>query len=454
MTDYAAAEAVSKPSDKEGPDTTDSRKNLVLLTIDSLRADCCGFMGCEWDTTPTLDKLAADSVVYENAFAPGPRTPSSMSVAFTGRFNKPSEFSWGDWGHRHGRISSHLSRHRTLPERLQAEGYTTVGITANPWTHYTDFDTGFDHFVEITGDEIITKGWWNAPFLSIADTVMKRTGALGSGQWNLTKDWLVQWSHYYETILNAVSKASEPYFLWVFLLDPHQPYLAPRQHRQETSFPEMYYSNFREMNGNQSDGNVSGILQRSLKRAYRDAIRSTDDFVNNLLEDIDGDPAIIVHSDHGEAFGEHENWGHPSELYEENLHVPLLVYNGTQTGRVSTPISLRTLPELASEVATKERYDPEAFTREYVLATTEGIEKRALRGSRWKLITDGETDYVYDFHRDKHESINRSEDYPELTASLRRLLDWKWQHAAEQVSIAEAVGDLRSKETTVVGREG
>lgn len=436
------ADAGNGPVDAIELTDTKPLRNVVLVSIDSLRADHCGFMGCEWDTTPSIDRLAENSIVFENAITPGPRTPSSMPVAFTGRFNRPSAFSWGEWDHRYARISAHLRRHQTIAERLRAVGYTTVGVTVNPWTHNTDFDIGFDHFIEITGDAVTAKGRLNAPLLTGVDSILTRTRNAKNNQWRLTKDWLVQWTHYYETILEALEDITEPYFLWTFILDPHQPYLAPRRYRQETTFPEMYYANFREMTGNQSEGDLSPFLQTRLKRSYRDAIRSTDGFIERLLGDLEGNPAVIIHSDHGDALGEHGNWGHPSELYEENLHVPLLVYDGKRVGRVSAPVSLQSLPDLTLMIATHERYAPEDITEPYVLVATEGIEKRALRGRRWKLITDGETEAVFDLCNDPTESIDRSADYPDITADLRRLLVHKWRHASEQVTVTEAAEKL------------
>lgn len=425
------------------PHGRSSLENIALISIDSLRADHCSFMRRERNTTPTLDRLAADGLVFENAIAPGPRTPSSMPVAFTGQFNEPSTFSYGDWGHRYGRISEHLHRYRTLPERLQAAGYTTVGVTLNPWTQQTAFDTGFDRFVEVTGETVTENG--DAPALSVLDSVMGKTGLGKRIDWRLTKDWFVQWTDYYETIIESLDGVSEPYFLWVFSLDSHQPYLAPAKYRTESSRFGMYYANVRESIGSSAQEDVPDSVQSRLKRAYRDAVRSADGFVDELVEDLTGDPAVIVHSDHGEAFGEHGYWGHPSKLYEENIHVPIVVSNGLVRGRVSAPVSLQCLPDLVAAVSSGEIFDPETFTRKYVMAATEGLGSAALRGNRWKYIIDDGDEEVYDLRDDPMETTDLSEIHPELTTRLGQLLTHKRYSADEQTQVAKAVQALEER---------
>lgn len=440
MMERSDSESVIDDRGGLGSETNGSPENVVLISIDSLRADHCGFLDSGRNITPTLDRLAENGVVFENAIAPGPRTPSSMPVAFTGRFNEPAAFSGSDWERRYGRISEHLRRHETLPERLQAAGYTTVGVTLNPWTQGTDFDTGFDRFVEVTGNMVMGNG--NAPLLSALDTVIDATGAGERVDWDPTKDWLVQWPHYYETILEAVESVSEPYFLWVFSLDPHQPYLAPREYRTDSSLLGMYYANLRESAGDSSQGDVPGSVQERLKRAYRDAVRSADGFVGDLLDGLSGDPAVVVHSDHGEALGEHGHWGHPSELYEEHIRVPLVVSNGERRDRVSTPVSLRCLAELVPAVASGHSFDPASLAREHVLVATEGLEEFALRGRRWKYISRTDTEEVYDLRNDPGETTDLSDEFPEVTNGLRQLLARRRASASEELAIAKAAQEL------------
>jgi arylsulfatase len=415
-------------------------RNLVLVTIDSLRADHCGFMGCEYDTTPTLDRLARDGIVFENAIAPGPRTPSSMPVAFTGRFGRQNEVPWGDWNKRWNRIADHLRRHRTLAERLQARGYTTIGVTVNPWTQTTGFDVGFDRFLELQGADVIKNGGVNGLPFQALDCLLDRTELGREYQWDRARHWFVQWPHYYDRLLDLVREAEQPYFLWVFILDPHQPYLAPRTHRAETSLASMYYANVRQ----RIVGSTTALSSRTrtwLERSYRDGIRSADGFVAALEDDMAADdPIFVIHADHGEAFGEHGTYGHEEQLYGENLHVPLIV-SGVGSQTVQDPVSLRSLPALLERLGTDNPLRPERFTRESVTAATEGVnaQARAVRGRRWKYIVDGADRQLYDLDADPTETENLIDDRPRLAEQLHDLLEARRVHDIETGAIVRAL---------------
>lgn len=113
----------------------DSKRNLVLVTVDSLRADHCGFVNEASELTPTIDRLAEEGIAYTQAIAPGPRTPSSVPVMFTGEFMSDDEgWTMADWQGRQQRIAQHMNRFQHLSERLQRRGYETAAFTANPWT--------------------------------------------------------------------------------------------------------------------------------------------------------------------------------------------------------------------------------------------------------------------------------------------------------------------------------
>ena len=102
----------------------DDSRNIVMVTADSLRADHCGFVDSESSLTPTIDRLAEEGVSYSEAIAPGPRTPSSVPVLFTGEFMTDHEsWSMADWQGRQSRIGRHMERFTHLSERLQRRGY-------------------------------------------------------------------------------------------------------------------------------------------------------------------------------------------------------------------------------------------------------------------------------------------------------------------------------------------
>jgi len=407
------------------------------VTVDSLRADHCGFNGGDPGLTPTLDDLAEDGLVFEKAFAPGPRTPSSMPVLMTGEFPsaQTGEFSWRS---RWDRIRKHLGTHRTVAERLRDRGYTTVGVTTNPWTHGTGFENGFDHFVELTADDMEDP----SPVFRLLERGMQFRGLADRYSWHNKREWFVRWQNQYENILDAieVARKNEPYFLWVFLLDSHQPYMISRKHRVDCNAFDMYFGAFQEFWHN-GESLPEGTLDR-LHRAYRDSVRSTDEFVGRLHENLaEDDPLLVFHSDHGEAFDEHGTYGHERELYEENLRVPLLVHGSNQHSRVRDLVSLRALPELLSQLAENGEVDPAGLTREFVFAATEDTDTWAVRNDRWKYIQNGETEQLFDLDTDEREQENVAEDIAAVSESLRRLVGTVRSASAEKDRIGRAVAD-------------
>lgn len=422
--------------------------NIVLVTIDSLRADHCGFLGSEYNLTPTLDRLAERGVIYEQAIAPGPRTPSSMPVIFTGEHVQQRNLGVyqnydqksSRWMERQARIRRHLERFRPIPERLHELGYETGAITANPWTTAnTHFDAGFDVFHAVQETDAISPD--SLPIASKISRVLDSD----------VGEWVLTWPDYYDLVHECRKDLSDPYFLWVFLLDPHQPYLTPRRYREENTALEMYYANLRY---NRLHGYTEGVpnhLDARLQRAYRDTIRSVDSFVDRLWTDLsDDDPALVVHSDHGEAFQEHGAYGHRPQLYRENVHVPLLIANTEYTERIAEPSPLQDLPSAILQLArSEEPFDPRSLTSPFVVSQTEERERVSLRSESWSYITaDADfEDYLYDFQprelyfltEDSNERWNLVERREDVTALCQSVLSVHTQHQAECAAISRSV---------------
>lgn len=283
-------------------------------------------------------------------------------------------------GERRKRLRQHLTRYGTLAERLHEQGYSTAGITANPWTSRdTAFHRGFDEFYAAGDDPVIRRD-------DLFTTVFSRLS-------DSSVDWLLRWTDFYGVVERARRSLTEPYFLWVFLLDPHQPYFAPRQYRVENTALEMYYSNIRYNYNTNPFDRLSKHLHARLARAYRDACRSVDGFVRTLTTDLqDDDPVLVVHADHGEAFHEHGTYGHRPVLYEENIHVPFLIHNSGRQDRIEDQVTLRRLPEIVSSLAdSSAAFEPQSVTDEFVISTTEEGERISIRNEEWKYIRDGES---------------------------------------------------------------
>lgn len=411
-------------------------RNVVLVTIDSLRADHCGFMGYGAETTPTLDEMARNGVDFETAIAPGPSTYESMPAIFTGRHMSSYPTGEDDTLDNRGRLIQLNSRRQTIPERFAEAGYTTAAFSTNPYTaSHTNFARGFDSYEDFLGgrEGRLMRAASELPVAS----ELKHLVTLIRGD-RASKPW----QGYYDAIQTWVDQATEPYFLWLFLLDPHTPYLSNDDYRPGSRL-EMYYHNWK-LWADKKWGVDFEPDRQALIDLYDATIRSTDTFLSQLRSDVGGDPVIAVHADHGEAFGEHGTYGHEPELYQENLHVPLVVSN-VPAASVDEPISVGAVPEmLCSIAADPTEFDPTAYTTSHVISRTEMGDKWAVYDGRWKYIvdTDSASEALYDTAADPNETRNVIADNPEQRGVCKQRLERHRSHQTEKRLIASGVEQL------------
>ena len=417
-----------------------------MVTADCLRADHCGFLNPDSSLTPTIDRLAENGVAFSQAIAPGPRTPSSVPVTFTGEFMADDDdWSMADWQGRQARIKRHMDRFTHLSEQLQRQGYETATFTTNPWTtRESSFHHGFDDFNEVSADspDVSSKHLSDSTLFKLMDASIDSVPG-DPGGWSSKKEWFSQWPGYFELIEERIDSLSEPFFLWVFILDSHQPYITPRQYREELSSVEMYYSIMRYWYGESSDGEIPDRAAELIRGAYRDAVRSVDGFVTELSAAVEEhDPVTVLFADHGEALGEHGNFGHEQTLYEENLRVPLFVHNAGTTATVDDQLPIRSLPELLTDLTTPEEFNPHAHTRPFVFSQTEANRTHSVRTSRWKLISSPDELQLFDLQADSEETTNVSERYPAVTDTLADVLEAHEATQREKGVVGDAAGEL------------
>jgi len=402
-------------------------RNVVLVTVDSLRADHCSFAGYERETTPTLDVMAREGVVFENAVAPGPTTPESMPAVFTGEY--PSRSADGDeLTSAQRRIRNHLLTRDTLTEKLSRRGYATGAFTPNPWTsRYFGFDAGFDRFEDFMGEDL-SSPIWNRMLESGGSTALAATRLLLS--WMQRENVFKPWRAFYDDVVSWAQQAQEPYFLWVFLLDVHFPYLAGSDYRTQSRW-RAYEANLRLYLEDQHTP-YSDRVHDQLVTAYDDSIRYTDAFFERLRADLD-DAAVVVHGDHGEAFGEHGTYTHQHQLYRENLRVPLVV-SGVPSGRVAEPVSLRAVPELITGIAETGSVPDVGETFVTSKTETDDGETVAVEGSRVKYVRNGADGRLFDLDRGEHSELSDDR----LESLCRRVLARHDASTREQRAIGES----------------
>jgi arylsulfatase A-like enzyme len=297
------------------PPAADDAPNVVLLVIDTLRADHLSSYGYTRATSPAIDRLARDGVLFENAFATSSWTPVSHASIFTGRYGFEHGVEWNST------LGPDLP---TLAERLKSEGYRTAAFSGNrSWvTKSMGFDRGFIRFEE--------------SFHSVADAVFRTL--FGRKLLDLVlvpQDRVVDYpgrrdaSSIRRGIVRWASENSEtPFFVFANIFDAHSPYLPPepfrgRFSRQPRDLPAIRYMSRRRTPLRPDE------IQRELD-AYDESIAYVDDQVRLLLEEIELLPTprrtlIILTSDHGEFFGEHGLIEHRNALYREGIRVPLIL---------------------------------------------------------------------------------------------------------------------------------
>jgi len=376
-----------------------TQPNIVLVTVDSLRADHCSYMGYDEETTPTLDAMAAEGASFTSAVAPGPSTPESMPAVFTERY-PTTPIDPADVGQARARTRRHMIARETLPERLSRRGYATAGFTPNPYTsRQFGFDTGFDYFEDFDDIGIRTAGDGLLQRLSPTSDAAQAARMLE----NLLRreEVFKPWDAYVDDVTAWIAAADRPYFLWVHVMDPHVPYMAPREYRR-LGWWQTFRANVSFWRGDKEAGLDPAVLDR-LRTAYDDTVRYTDAFLERLQSVTDRNTSLLVHGDHGEAFGEHGTYGHEPYLYEENVHVPLVV-SGVPSTTVEQPVSLRAVPSLAVQLADG-TWEPAAAGSAFAVSRTADSDRVALRGRRLKYIRSPGGPELYDLSRGERDQL-------------------------------------------------
>src|SRR6266436_1547030 len=247
--------------------------SVILITLDTVRADRMGFLGSKYGATPQLDALASQSVVFEHAYSQAPITPVSHATILTGTY--PQYHGIRNFG---DRLPPSVP---FLPEILHAQGYHTgafVGsIILDPKNGFASgFERGFD---------VYNAGFHRQKPGERREASMQRRGEVTLG---FALEWLGQ-------------QKGSPFFLWFHLWDAHDPYNPPEPFRSR--FPGAPY--------NGSIAYVDATVGRLL-----DYLRNQGLYDNAL---------IAVAADHGESLGDHGELTHSIFLYDATIHVPLLL---------------------------------------------------------------------------------------------------------------------------------
>ncbi|MEF8842838.1 MAG: sulfatase [Haloarculaceae archaeon] len=449
--------------------SVDEPRNVVLVSLESVRADHCGYVGYDRDTTPNLDRMAETGVGFRNAVTAGGSTPASMTAVHTGEYplTDPKDTDPESW-------RAELGTKRTVASALSEAGYRTGAFVPNAFvSSYFGFGEGFEDYHDfLPEDEAVRMaGSKTDPEASLSDQVRTLAGnakqVLG-GQTPFHKRKC--WEEYYDEVLDWVERDDDrPFFLWVFPEETHTPYIPPAARRDlptTVSYLVRHASFLKKLwVDQQSSFSLTERQRERLIEQYDDLLRYVDEFLGRLRDDLaEYDPVFVVHGDHGDGFGEHGFYEHPQALYEELIHVPLVVHdaadadeevvgNDTDTtgaeGERRSPVSLRSLPATLEAVAGVERTfeGPSALEAAnfYVVAkvTEDDRRKIAVRGARWKYLSQRRDEALYDLEADPDEQVDRSDEYPELATELAKVARRYRNADRERLVVRSQVGDLQ-----------
>ena len=296
---------------------------IVLVTIDTLRADRVSFGGYRLPTTPFLDRLASEGVVFERAYATSSWTPPTMASIFTGAPPMTHGVVSGEI------VETKVLRQPVLPESFvtvaelaRSNGYRTIGVPSNRHLmRDLGFAQGFDHY-------------FDPPTFMGAAAVNNKARTLLAAEYGA--DWTRSWR-------------SHPLFLWLHYFDPHDPYipydpwLAAHAPGAGVGGPDTPVGLvMRELR--RRFPKPDAALAEAIRPLYDSEIRRTDQHLEDLWKELQPDDNVlfILTADHGEEIVDHGGLGHSLSLYDELVRVPLLFWwpRGLPAGvRVGQPVS-------------------------------------------------------------------------------------------------------------------
>jgi arylsulfatase A-like enzyme len=411
--------------------TTGARNppSVLLVVVDTMRADHLSLYGYGRETTPNLGEFAGNALVFDHARAESSWTKPSVATILTGL--PPLVTGQLDW---RSRLPDDFT---TLAEYFLGAGYRTAAFSDNPVVSPVfGLDQGFETFRWHSG-------WWSSPFQqgTVLGRVMKRLGIpdlrtlLGAnpvGRRSFRASGIV------ERFLDWLGEGpgDRPWFAYLHFMEPHAPYAPPGDWRKrflDPAYPDP--GSHRPLPKNhphpwETAPPLGEAQRRFVVGLYDGEIAYWDHEFGALIEELErrellANTLLVVTADHGEEFYEHGGWDHKSSLYDELLHVPLCLSGpGIEPGRSDAPVSLRSvLPTLLAACGIEPR-DPPAFPyarsllrpagprapHEAEVEPDAGRESFALltRGKKWILSTseDGRILECYDLAADPGERKN------------------------------------------------
>jgi arylsulfatase len=348
-----------------------SKQNVLLIVVDTLRADHLSCYGYGRETSPNIDRLAAEGWRFEHAISAAPWTTPSIGALLTSRY--PSMLGIAD-------VTSAMPPDvPLLAEVLQAEGYATGTIVSHSFCSADwGFGRGFERFD--------------------ADNVLGHFGISSRGVSKRALGFLEE---------RASSDDDRPFFLWLHYFDPHNQYIPHDDHPFPNEVgdpgrigPRTPFGRLRRLAESMTPGELAEVV-----RYYDSEIAFTDRQIGRVLRRLDElglaeETLVVLTSDHGEELNERGHFGHAYSLFDELVRVPLILRIPGEAPRVvPQPVSLLDVsPTLLELVGARA---PEGMLGSSLMRGLEGrtvfaetsrqASLRAAVKGPWKLVRDLET---------------------------------------------------------------
>ncbi len=429
-------------------------KNVILITIDSLRADHLSCYGYEKKTTPFMDSL--NGLRFTNAFSNAPGTICSFISILAANYaakNKDASF---------------LSKNMLLiSEVLKDNGYRTAAIHSNPFVsrHY-GYNKGFDFF-----EDYLTFKKYRTTRRNIKDKIAKMLEGKKIYDLiiriysHLTVNKSIPWTLGEKQTSDAIDwikkNKDKKFFLWLHYMDVHAPFLPDKRHRKK--FSNISRSRMHELNYKLDKTRIDKPLTKyevkDLIKLYDAEINYLDDQIKKLvcfLREIKiyKNTLLIITSDHGEEFYEYGDFGHCSKLYDINLRVPLIFLNVNKKTNTHKLVSLIDVsPTILALLGIEPPDDWEGrsiFKRKGEIIYFETIDKKNhLIGARlknYKLILSNFQEEFYELKRNELEKDNliKNKNYQEHIKYLKAKLLNKFKETEED-KIKTIIKDVINK---------
>jgi len=377
------------------------RPNILLITVDALRPDHLGCYGYKRDTSPNIDSIAKDGIIFTQAIAQGASTIPSLPSLMYSRYFKTSEVKPTI-----NRIKNTKLPILSLQEILRANGYFTIFACAHS---------------AIPQIKAVLKGW---------DKIFEFDDIKPHAQ--LVTNKIVRWLKEYGGKLWR-----KPFFLWIHYMDTHTPYVLPLYYKAKFCWDELFYPPYpiKILDRPPWLGGIPlAFIEYNITdfryyiAQYDGAINFVDDYIGFIMDylkenNLYNNTLIIISSDHGEAMGEHNFFlVHSLHLYDEFIRVPLIMKlpkNLKEGKRIQNQVQLIDVAPTILHITGINKIDSmqgesllplilkdEGRKREYAFSNTGTL--CCIRTPKYKLIFHKDKNFyeLYDLEKDPGELKN------------------------------------------------